>query len=144
MERARPGYMFRAIKDDAQAASSLGVHVSRYKLIAFLFYAAFSAALGTFYAQWILVVTPDAILIVDIAVLAMLMTLLGGMGRVWGPLLGAFILAPVTEYSRVLLGGQGGALSFVVYGALIVFLAVYEPKGLLDVYENFKRRLEQS
>jgi branched-chain amino acid transport system permease protein len=144
LERSRPGYIFRAIKDDSLAASSLGVHILRYQLLAFVIYAMFSAVMGTFYAQWILVINPDALLIIDIAVLAMLMAVLGGMGTVWGPLLGALILAPATEFTRSLLGGQGRAISLIVYGAIIVILAIYEPKGLMDIFRNMKRRLLRS
>ena len=141
LERTKPGYIFRAIKDDPEAASSLGVNILRFQLIAFMIYAMFSAMMGTFFAQLILVISPDSLLILDLAVLAMLMAVLGGMGNLWGPLIGAIILVPAAEYTRVWLGARGDALSVMIYGLLIVLLAIYQPEGLTSLFNKFRRRL---
>lgn len=141
VEHTKPGYIFRAIKDDPEAASSLGVYILRYQLLAFMIYSAFSAAIGTFYAQYVLVIVPDTLLKIDMAVLAMLAAVLGGKGTLWGPLIGALILAPLAEYARILLGGQGRAISLAVYGFLIVSLAIYEPLGLMSLFRRIRRRI---
>jgi len=64
---------------------------------------------------------------------------LGGVGTLWGPLLGSAILIPLAEFTRVYLGGGGRALHLVVYGALVVIIAVFQPGGLMALVKRFKR-----
>jgi len=70
----------------------------------------------------------------------LIMAALGGAGLLFGPLVGAAILVPLEEISNSLLGGKGAGLTFVVYGAIIVLIARFQPGGLLTL---FKRLLER-
>jgi branched-chain amino acid transport system permease protein len=67
----------------------------------------------------------------DISIKIVLITVLGGAGTIIGPILGAAILIPLSEYSRILLGGTGKGLDLIVFGALILFISVYQPQGLV-------------
>ncbi|MBI4011178.1 MAG: branched-chain amino acid ABC transporter permease [Candidatus Rokubacteria bacterium] len=130
VERARMGYYFRAIREDADAAQSLGVPVTRYKLLAIALSAAFTALGGSFYAQYVLFIDPESVFPLSLSILICLVAVLGGVGTLWGPFLGAVILIPLSESTRIYLGGTGKAVDLMIYGGLIVLVAVFQPGGL--------------
>jgi branched-chain amino acid transport system permease protein len=71
-----------------------------------------------------------------------LVTILGGAGTLFGPLLGAMILIPLQEYTRVLWGGLGRGTDLILFGFLIILIMVRQPKGimgLVDEYFNYKK-----
>jgi len=68
------------------------------------------------------------------------MAVLGGIGTLWGPALGAAILVPLSEYTRILLGGTGRAVDLIVYGILILLVCMFRPRGLMSVIEEQTRR----
>jgi branched-chain amino acid transport system permease protein len=144
VERTRPGYYFMAIKEDTDAARSLGVDATRYKLLAIIISAIFSAVGGTLYAQYVLYIDPDSVLLLHLSTRICLVSVLGGTGTLWGPIIGAFILIPMAEFTRVYLGGGGGGIHLVVYGALIMLVAVIEPGGLMALVKRLRRRGAQS
>lgn len=134
VERSRLGYYFRALKADPLAARALGIDIRRYKLIALAISAAFTAMGGAFYAQYIMFIDPESVLSLSLSILICLVAVLGGVNTVWGPLLGAMVLIPLSESTRVYLaslGGGGKALDLMVYGLLIVLIAVFQPGGLM-------------
>lgn len=134
--RTKPGYYFRAIKDEPDAARSLGINITNYKMFAMALSAFFTGVGGAFYAQYVLYIDPDSVLNFMLSVLIMLIPVLGGIGTLWGPVLGAFILIPLSEFTRVYLSGGGGALDLVVYGALIMLVAIFEPRGIWALVER--------
>src|SRR2546429_255905 len=140
LEGSRPGYYFRAIREDQEAAASLGVHVAREKLRAMALSAALTALGGTFYAQYLLFIDPEAVFPLSLSILICLVSVLGGVGTLWGPVVGAAVLVPLSEYTRVWLGGTGKALDLVIYGALIVLVAVAQPSGLVGLARRLGRR----
>ena len=131
MENSRMGYYLRAIKDSERAARSLGAAAGRYKLYAFMLSAGLTAVAGGMYAMLFGFVDPESGLGILISVKLLIMAALGGAGFLFGPLVGAAILVPLEEYSNNLLGGNGAGLTFVVYGAVIMLLARFQPGGLL-------------
>lgn len=140
MEQSKMGYYFRAIKADPDAARALGVDLAGYKLRALILSAAFSAMAGTLYAQYVLLLDPYSVFVLKISLLPALVAVLGGVGTVWGPLVGAAILIPVSEYARSWLSGGGKALDLVIYGAVIVLIAVFEPDGLVGLARRLFRQ----
>jgi branched-chain amino acid transport system permease protein len=140
IERVRMGYYFRAIKQSLNAAEALGVNTSRYKLYAMLLSAFFTAICGSFYAQYILHIEPATVLSLDISIKIVLVTVLGGAGTLWGPLLGAAILIPLSEYTRIWLGGTGMGIDLIVLGALIVAICILEPKGIVGLFGRLSLR----
>lgn len=133
VERSRLGYYFRAIKEDPEAAKSLGIHITKYKLIAIAISAFFTAIGGTFYAQYILYIDPESVLPLQLSILVCLIAVLGGVGTLWGPLLGVAVLIPLSEGTRIYLGGGGKAVDLMVYGALIMVISVFQPTGLIGL-----------
>jgi len=138
LERNRPGYYMRAIKEDIDAARSLGIDATKYKMLAMMISAFFTAIGGTFYAQYVLYIDPDSVLPLALSIRVCLVAVLGGVGTLWGPLLGSAILIPLAEFTRVYLGGGGRALHLVVYGALVVIIAVFQPGGLMALINRLK------
>ncbi|MDR7402969.1 MAG: branched-chain amino acid ABC transporter permease [Armatimonadota bacterium] len=145
LERSRAGYYFRAIKADPDAARSVGIRIHHYKLLALSASAAFTAMAGTFYAQYVLYIDPESVLPLLLSVIICLVAVLGGVGTLWGPILGALVLIPLSEGTWVYLAGMGGAgraFDLIVYGALIVLMSVFEPTGLIGLWRRVQRALE--
>ena len=61
------------------------------------------------------------------------MAVMGGAGTLWGPIIGAAVLVPLSELTRVYFGGTGGTLDLMIYGALIVLICIFKPEGLVGV-----------
>ena len=131
--RSKIGFRLRAVRDDYQAALSLGINVSRYKIIAYVISAMVMAPMGSLFAQYILIVDPDRVFNIEISIIVLLITVLGGIGNIWGPLIGAAILIPISEYSRIYLGGTGGAVDLILYGMILMLICIFRPDGLISL-----------
>ncbi|MBI3638066.1 MAG: branched-chain amino acid ABC transporter permease [Candidatus Rokubacteria bacterium] len=140
LERSRAGYYFRAVREDPSAAASLGVPVTRYKQWAMAWSAALTALGGTFYAQYVLFIDPESVFALSLSILICLVAVLGGVGTLWGPLLGAAVLVPLSEGTRVWLGGTGKAIDLLIYGALIVIISVVQPAGVVGLVRRWRAR----
>jgi branched-chain amino acid transport system permease protein len=133
MENSRMGFYLRAIKDSERAARSLGAAASRTKLYAYMLSAGGTSVAGALYAMMFGFVDPESGLGILISVKMLIMAALGGAGLLFGPLVGAAILVPLEEISNSVLGGKGAGLTFVLYGAIIVLIARFQPGGLLTL-----------
>jgi branched-chain amino acid transport system permease protein len=131
MTNSRMGFYLRAIKDSERAARSLGAPASRVKLYAYMLSAGLTSVGGALYSMMFGFVDPESGLGILISVKMLIMAALGGAGLLFGPLVGAAILVPLEEISNNLLGGKGAGLTFVVYGAIIVIIARFQPGGIL-------------
>jgi branched-chain amino acid transport system permease protein len=140
VQRSRLGYYFRAIREDPDAAQSLGVPLTRYKLLAIAASAAFTAVGGSFYAQYVLFIDPESVLPTSLSILICLVAVLGGVGTLWGPALGAAVLISLSETTRIWLGGTGKAVDLMIYGGLIVLVSVFQPGGLMGLGDWLARR----
>ncbi len=140
MSRARMGYYFRAIKESHDLAMVLGVSFVRYRLVAIMLSAFITAVAGTFYAQYVLYLDPESVLILPISVQVVLVTMLGGAGSVMGPVIGAAILIPLSEITRVKLGHRGTGIDLMIYGALITLISIYQPRGVWGLLSGLARR----
>jgi branched-chain amino acid transport system permease protein len=140
LRRSRFGFRLQALRDEPDAAASLGIAVARHKVLAFMISGAMMAAAGTFYAQYVLVLDPERVFSVDISVIVVLMTVLGGSGTLWGPALGAAVLVPLSEYSRIWFGGTGRTIDLLIYGLLILAICMWRPAGVLSIFADRLRR----
>jgi branched-chain amino acid transport system permease protein len=131
MTNSRMGFYLRAIRDSERAARSLGAPASRTKLYAYMLSAGLTSVAGALYAMMFGFVDPESGLGILISVKILVMAALGGAGLLFGPLVGAMILVPLEEISNSVLGGKGAGLTFVVYGAIIVLIARFQPGGIL-------------
>jgi branched-chain amino acid transport system permease protein len=136
IERSFLGYYFRAIKDEPDAARSLGVSLSKYKLIAFAVSSFFTAMGGSLYAQKELYIDPGSVLGTGLSIKMALVSILGGIGTLFGPLVGAGLLTAIEEGSRTMFGGSGRGTDLIIYAALIIVIAVYYPNGILGYIKS--------
>jgi branched-chain amino acid transport system permease protein len=140
VSRSRMGYYFRAIKESHELAMVLGIDFVRYRLAAIMISAFISAAAGTLYAQYVLYLDSESVLILPISVQVVLIAMLGGAGSVFGPVIGAAILVPLSELTRVTLGHKGTGIDMMIYGALITMISVYQPKGVWGLLDRAATR----
>jgi branched-chain amino acid transport system permease protein len=140
IESHRLGYYMRAVREGQEAAESLGVNSTRVKLAAIGISAFLTALCGAFFVQYNLRVDPSMVMSLDMSMKFVLITILGGLGTLAGPLLGAAVLIPLQEYSRALWGGLGGGVDLIVFGLLIVVVVVRQPKGIMGIVAAMGRR----
>lgn len=137
---SKMGYYFRAIKESHEIAQVLGVDVVRYRLYAIMISAFLTSMAGTFYAQYILYIDPDSVMILAISVQIVLVAMLGGASTVLGPVIGAAVLVPLSEYSRAWLGYKGTGMDMIIYGTLITLISMYQPNGVWGAITKLLRR----
>ncbi len=140
IERSFLGHYFRAIKDEPEAARSLGINLTRYKLVAIAASSFLTAAGGTLYAQRILFIDPDSVMSTALSVKIALVVILGGVGSLLGPVFGAAILTGIDEATRQVFGGSGRGTDLILYGLLIVVVAVYYPQGVMGGINAWRQR----
>ena len=104
---SRLGYYLRAIKDDPDGARSLGINIQKYKLIAFSLSAVLTSICGTFYGQYVLYIDPSSTMDLMMSIHLCIISLIGGIGKLFGPVFGAFVFIPLVELTRVYLGSEG-------------------------------------
>jgi len=136
VERGRLGFYFRAIRDDQEGAEGIGIPSRLYKVIARSITAAVFAAGGVLYGFWALAVFPEQVLDLNWSTLPIMATVVGGIGRLWGPVLGALILIPISQIMSTTLGTgplAGRGIDLIVYGIIIVLIAALRPTGILSL-----------
>ena len=136
IERSKWGFYFRAVRDDQDGAEAIGIDSRLYKVIARCLMAAVFAAGGTLYGFWALAVFPDQVLEVNWNILPMMAAVVGGLGRLWGPVLGAVVLIPISQLMATTLGTgplAGRGIDLIIYGAIIMVIAGWRPNGLLSL-----------
>jgi branched-chain amino acid transport system permease protein len=139
---SKMGYYFRAIKESHDVAEVLGVNVVRYRLMAIMISAFLSAMAGTFYAQYVLYIDPESVMLLAISVQIVLLSMLGGAGSVMGPVIGAAVLIPIAEVTRVWLGHRGTGVDMLIYGFLITIISVYQPQGVWGLLSRIGNRIK--
>jgi branched-chain amino acid transport system permease protein len=131
LEASKLGFYFKAIRENELAAEGSGVATARYKLLALAISAFMTALGGTFYAQYLKYIDPETTLGVSLSIEIMIRAMIGGSGTLFGPLIGSFILTPLSELSRTYFtkGGLEG-LPLVIYGVVLIFIVLFLPQGI--------------
>ena len=130
VERTRFGLILLAIKQNELAAEACGVNSLRWKLQAIAVSGALAAAAGGLYSVVILVLTPQSVFGLVISAQAMILTFFGGAGTLWGPLIGAAVLVPLSEILQGELGDLLPGIQGVIYGAAIISVILLAPEGV--------------
>ena len=140
VDRSKLGFYFKAIKGDLEGARSLGINTHRYKFYALALSAFLTSICGSFYAQYVLFIDPDSTFPLLLSIILCLVATLGGVGTILGPVIGAAILIPISEFTRIYLGGGGKGTDLILYGLLIIIISIYQPFGLIGLARRFRKR----
>jgi branched-chain amino acid transport system permease protein len=144
LERARRGYQLVAVREDEDAALSLGVPARWLKVAAICVSAALTAACGALWAQYVGFVDPFYVFSVDLSVRFALAAIIGGLGTALGPFLGSALVTTVETYLRAQFGGIGAGLIgiyLIVYGCALIVMVRWVPQGLVGwMVERLRRR----
>jgi branched-chain amino acid transport system permease protein len=130
VERSRFGLSLLAIKQNEPAAEAAGIDTLRWKMRAIMLSGALAAAVGGFYAVVLLVVTPSSVFGMLTSAQALIVTLFGGAGTLWGPLIGAAVLIPLSETLRAEFGDVIPGIQGIVYGVAIILVILLAPEGV--------------
>jgi ABC-type branched-subunit amino acid transport system ATPase component/ABC-type branched-subunit amino acid transport system permease subunit len=130
VERSRFGRSLLAIKQNEPAAEAAGIDAPRQKMYAIMLSAALAAAAGGLYANVLLVVTPQTMFGMLVSAQALIVSLFGGVGVFWGPVIGAAVLVPLAEILHGELGHIVPGIQGVVYGLAIIVIILLAPEGI--------------
>lgn len=141
IKTSQTGYYLMAINTNQEAASSLGVDTMRMKLKAGFIAAFFTAMGGTFFVQMYAVVDPSRVLGYDLSAQIMVYAIIGGKGTLWGPVVAAAILSPISDYLRSAFGANIPGLNLIIYGLALMLIVYYLPKGIWPPISEFLNKI---
>lgn len=161
VRRSKLGYFFQAIREDQDAAHSLGISLTLYKNAALILSAIFTALAGSLYAIYVGFIDPSTVLGLDLSVQIVMIAIIGGIGTIGGPIVGALVLVPLAEALRSnvitdalirigLVSEESAAGAFLkehlsqahvlIYGILVVIVILFMPEGVLGFAKKLANR----
>ena len=141
ISRSKLGYYLNAGGEEPEAAMALGVNVARAKVIAMAMSSFLTALAGTFYAQFTLYIHPKSIISLDLSFEIAFIALIGGRGSIAGPVLGALLLRPVSDFSRIYFGDTLPGMHLIIFGIVLILVMLYQPRGLQEPLTRVYQRL---
>ena len=136
LEKSKLGYSLIAVGENQEAAENLGVNSSRTMLIAFVMSAVLTSFGGTLYAQYIMFIEPSSVMSLMNSVNFILLAITGGLGTAFGPMVGSFILTPISNLLRGYLSSVSGLHTFVL-GLILIAVLLFRPDGILPQLKLF-------
>jgi len=140
IEGSRFGAWLVAVRENEDAAKALGIDTARVKLAAMIVSAAITAAGGGFYAQYFLFIDSGIAYGPWISVEALLAPIIGGIGTVFGPLIGALLVKTLGELTKLVAGDAPG-LDLVIYGIVLILIVAFAPRGIAGLLSDLRARL---
>jgi len=140
IEQSRFGMALLAIKQNEAAAEAAGINTLAWKLRAVTLSGAIAGAVGGFYAVVLLVVTPQSVFGMLVSAQALTVAMFGGVGTVWGPVIGSVILIPLAETLNAEAGSRFPGIQGVIYGLAIISVILLAPEGLFWKVRDFLRK----
>jgi branched-chain amino acid transport system permease protein len=140
IQRSKFGVYLVAIREDEDAAESLGINAFRYKMLAYAVSAALTALGGTFYAYYQFYLQPNTVLSMTQSVDIMIRPIVGGSGTILGPILGSFLLELLGEFSRTYFASGAAGLSLLIYGLLLIAVVLFLPRGVFPTVMGWLRK----
>jgi branched-chain amino acid transport system permease protein len=140
IEQSRFGAWLVAVRENEDAAKAVGVDTARVKLVAMIISAAITAAGGSFYAQYFLFIDSGIAYGSWISIEALLAPIVGGIGTVFGPLLGALVVKTLGELTKLVTGDAPG-LDLVIYGVVLVLIVALAPHGIAGLLADLRMHL---
>ena len=145
VERSWVGYYLVAVGEDQHAAETIGVNVPRIKRDIYLISALLTGLAGTFYVQYIYFIDPNTAFSFNVSVEAALVSIVGGIGTLWGPVLGSVLLEPTSALVQSWLGGGTHAgVQLALYAVILIMVILWRPTGLLGAVAAAYERIARS
>jgi branched-chain amino acid transport system permease protein len=143
LEGSRYGYYLYSVRDDADAASAAGVNPLLVRTTAMALSAGLTGIGGSLFAQYFLYLDPTFVISPDLSFQFALLAAVGGLGTAIGPVLGSFLITPMSELLRSYLGSQAAGLHLVIYSALLIVVMLYFPSGIAGALARIAGRREK-
>jgi len=141
IERSRIGYYLVAIGEDEDAAEAIGINVPRVKREIYMISSFLTALAGTFYTQYIYFIDPQTAFNFNISIEAALVAIVGGIGTLWGPVIGTVLLETTSALLQSWLGNSISGVQLTVYSLILMAVILWRPTGIMGyVYEVYARR----
>ncbi len=141
VDRSRLGYYLKAVRGDQDAAESLGIRSSRIKIQAFMISAMCMSVIGTFYAFKMSYIDPTMVGSFDLAIKIGVIAIVGGIGTIWGPMIGSLIIIPVMEMCNAFLPPELGGMSLAIYGLILMLIVIFKPDGFWSIIVSVRNRI---
>ncbi len=141
IRRTKFGLGLVAIREEEGKADGSGVNTSLYKILAFAISVSFAGVAGALHAQYLNYIDPDLAFELIITLNLIIMCLVGSRGTIWGPVLGAFIIQPLSQYLIYLVpSGIAGQVHLVALGVVLVLVVMFLPDGIITSWETWRGR----
>jgi branched-chain amino acid transport system permease protein len=140
LEASRFGFYLFAIRDNDEAAAAAGINPLMVRSVAMALSAALTGIGGTLFAQYFLYLDPTYVVSPELSFQFALLPAVGGLGTAIGPILGSFLITPLSELLRANLGNAAAGLHLVIYSAGLIVVMLYFPSGIAGALEKLKRR----
>ena len=141
IERSWIGYYLVAIGEDEDAAEAVGVNAPRVKRDIYMISAFLTALAGTFYVQYIYFIDPATAFSFNVSVEAALVSIVGGIGTLWGPVLGTVLLETTSALLQSWLGSGRGGVQLTIYSLILMAVILWRPTGLIGLLTDAWRRI---
>lgn len=136
MSKSKLGSNLVAIREDDIAAASLGIDIFKNKVVALVISAIFTSLSGCIYMMYVLFIDPHSAFSTVLSQKSAILTIIGGSGTVFGPLIGGLILGPVEIFLRTWLGSTYQGAYLIVYGVILVCVVLFIPNGIYGTIRN--------
>jgi branched-chain amino acid transport system permease protein len=143
IERSWMGYYLVAIGEDEDAAEAIGVNAPRIKRDIYMISAFLTALAGTFYVQYIYFIDPATAFNFNISIEAALVSIVGGIGTLWGPVIGTVLLETTSAMLQKWLGSSMGGVQLTVYSLILMAVILWRPTGLIGLLKEVWQRIRQ-
>jgi branched-chain amino acid transport system permease protein len=142
IERSRMGYYLVAIGEDEDAAEAVGIDAPRVKRNIYMISSFLTALAGTFYTQYIYFIDPQTAFNFNISIEAALVSIVGGIGMLWGPVIGTVLLETTSALLQSWLGNSIGGVQLTVYSIILMTVILWRPTGIMGfLIEMYGRRV---
>lgn len=138
---SRLGYQLAAVREDEEAARALGVNSSRVKLMAGTLSGLLAGGVGSIYAQYILFINPHSVFGIEVSIQIIVLAVVGGTGVILGPVLGAVILVPASQFILRDFGGSLPGVHTLLYGIVVIAVVLFAPRGVHGLLKSGVARL---
>ena len=144
IERSWMGFYLVAVGEDEDAAEAVGVDTTKIKRHIYLISAFLTALAGTFYVEYIYFIDPNTAFSFNISVEAALVSIVGGIGTLWGPVVGTVLLEATSALLQSWFGSGHGGVQLTVYSLILIAVILWRPNGLIGLFTDLYERLALS